>query len=139
MAMTPSQEGESRTMVLRFAGSLSGAEKEALQSALMLLEGLTRIDYDAAQWMLEYDFPSICRADIWTVICEQVAITHFSFLDRITYMLTAFAEQNEQDHRLYPRHWHTYAEDIQVHYFDRRHAGNSDTHKHLWRRYQRKG
>ena len=135
MAMTlPLQ---TRIRKIHFASS-SAAATEALHKALLQLEGITKIDSDGSQLTIEYEFPASCFADIWQLIGEQVKPARIALLDRLRYSLSAFAEQNERDHRLYPRHWYTYSEDIYVHYFAGRQDNLSDDNKHHWRRYQKK-
>lgn len=136
MAITPSVQTRIRTV--RFTASLAVAETEALHAALLQLEGATKVDSDESQLTIEYEFSTSCFADIWQLIGKLVEPARIALFDRLRYSLSAFAEQNERDHQLYPRHWYTYSEDIYVYYFAYRNSSYSDDSKHHWRRHQKK-
>lgn len=132
------QPMQTRTRTIRFAASLAAAETAALHIALLQLEGTTWIDGDGSQLTIAYEFPTSCFADIWQLTGKLVEPARMALLDRLRYSLSAFMEQNERDHRLYPRHWYTCCEDIYVYYFSYQYGAYSDDSKHHWRRYQKK-
>ena len=138
MAMTKTQDMQTKKRTLRFSTPLSAGELEALRSALLQMEGSIKIDGDETQITIEYEFPTSHFGEIWQLIGKLAGPAHITFLDRLRHSLLAFAERNESEHWLYPRHWHTYTEDIYVHYFDHHHDNINHAGKQLWRRYKKK-
>jgi hypothetical protein len=137
MAMTKTEDIQTRKRTLRFSDPLSTDELEALRPALLQMKGIIKIDGDEQQLSIEYAFPTCHFGEIWQLISELIGSSHITFIDRLHHSLLGFAEQNERDHRLYPRHWHSYTEDIYVHYFDYHHDNITHAGKQLWRRYKR--
>ncbi len=122
---------------MSFAKSLTADETATLQAALLQLEGTTKVAVSEAKITVEYDFPTSCFDDIWKIIDKLINPACITLLQRIRHAMAAFAELNESDHRLYPRHWHTYTEDIYVQYFNYEQSGKSETREQLWRRYRK--
>ncbi len=136
--MTKAQADGTRRRTVHFADALLLDEQDALRSAIAKFECTTKVEVNDLQLMVEYDFPACCFGEIWQLVIELVNTHRMKFVERLRHSIAGFAEQNERDHRLYPRHWHTYLKDIHAHYYNYKHDNSSATHKHLWRRYQRK-
>jgi len=129
---------ETRNRRIAFTKPLAPGEMATLQAALLQLEGTTRVEVGETKMTVEYEFPTSSFDDLWQVIGQQVRPDCLTLPARLRHCLAAFAEQNEKDHLLYPRHWHTYTQDIYVQYFDNGQSGKSETREQLWRRYRKK-
>ena len=138
MALNQTTELQKRSRTLHFIASLSATEMTSLKSGLRQLDAITKVDVNESKLTIEYDFPLTCFGDAWQIITEQVDAERIKLSERWKSAIAAFAEQNESDHINFPGHWHTYAKDIYVHYFDRQYQVTKDTRFHLWRRYQHK-
>jgi hypothetical protein len=137
MAINPSHNTESRKTIVKLSKDLSQEQMENLQSNLLALDGVLEIHLEKLLLDIEYEFPLSCFAEIWEGINETIDSSYFTLINRIRFSLSGFAEHNERDHLIYPRNWHTYVEDIYVHYYEHQQHNNNDVRKQLWRRYKK--
>jgi hypothetical protein len=135
--MAINQCSEVRKRVVRFSRDLANDEIDELQTAVSMLKGTVTIDIDSRQMAVQYEFPATCFAAFWQLLSCGPNTVAFSPIDKLRWTLLASAEQNERDHLLYPRHWHTYVEDVYVDYFDYHQNSNKDVRNQLWRRYKK--
>lgn len=137
MAMIQMQDTELRKKIVRFRNNLTRDTMDTLHSSISELDGTTKIEVEALLIAIEYEFPIACFADIWQLISKSVSSSCITSSSRLRFSLISFAEENEREHLLYPRHWFTYVEDIYVHYFDYHQDRSGDVRKQLWRRYRK--
>lgn len=137
MAIENSQNSELRKRVIKFEKDLSPDEINFLQSSISVLDGITSVQIEERLLKIEYEFPTTCFTDIWQFINENLIASYFAFLQKLKYSLLSFAERNEKEHLLYPSNWHTYVEDIYIHYYDYDQSTGNDVRKQLWRRYKK--
>jgi hypothetical protein len=128
---------ELRKKVVNFDIDLTSDEKNFLQTSLSELESVTKVQIEARFLGIEYEFPITCFTEVWQCISDNLSASHFTFLRKLNYSLLSFAEHNEKEHLLYPRNWHTYVEDIYIHYYDYHQNTDNDVRKQLWRRYKK--
>ena len=137
MAIENSPYPELRKRVVSFDKDLTSDEKNFLQIPLSELEGVTKVLIEERFLEIEYEFPVTCFNDVWQCINDNLSASYFTFFRRIQNSLLSFAEHNEKEHLLYPRNWHTYVEDIYIHYYDCHQNTGNDVRKQLWRRYKK--
>ncbi len=137
MAIEESQNSELRKRVVSFDIDLTSEEKNFLQISLSELESITKIQIKERFLEIEYEFPTTCFTDVWQCINDNLSESYFTFIKRIQYSLRSFAEHNEKEHLLCPRNWHTYVEDIYIHYYDYHKNTANTVRKQLWRRYKK--
>ncbi len=135
--MNKSIETKSRKFEFSFSKDLDSKQSEALQQAISHLQDSSKLVTQKRQFVLEYEFPLTSITEIRPLINKLMDASLISYVDKLRFSLRCFAEQNEREHQLYSRYWHTYVEDIYVHYFDYEKNSDNDVRNQLWRRYRK--
>ncbi|MFQ5659226.1 MAG: hypothetical protein ACE5GZ_02295 [Gammaproteobacteria bacterium] len=110
---------------------------EEMEMKLNALDGIDELHSGYNQISVRYRFPLLTFATILNTLDSINEPPQYSLPRRILYALTAFMEQNERDYLINPDGWHTYIEDIYVHYFNLRIEGKTDIRKQTWRKYKK--
>lgn len=125
---------ETRCRTLRLPDNIGENERRKLDDKLMHLDAIERVDIDAHQCHVQYNFPDTTFTAILT--CTEAVIGPFpSVLDRLRHSFLAVMEDNERDYRLHPCGWHFALQNIHAHRFDTRHTGSRDDRRQQWQQY----
>ena len=127
---------EERSLSLLFKSDITEAEQERLADTLTPYKDLVTIKSDSQTLTLQYEFPDITFTALWHSLLE--IHPRIRSMNRLCCNLKSMMEANEKESLQYPQHWQGYVEDVHMHYFDNRHSDIDASHKHLWRRYQKK-
>lgn len=130
--------GQNRQRALSFGKTIDPQQLEKLRRAILAIDGVTKLDTGESMLSVEYVFPACSYMDIWIEIQDSGLARNFSLFRALLEWMRANAEATEQHRLKVASDCFSYSRDIYVEHHHRKQQQAMDSHKHLWRRHQRK-